>query len=563
MIVAPEGDLKPSTLPKVFNGWVQSSSRDLFAVRTPAGRRRTVLTERMATLTVLLGLTIVFATIHPVLDPDMWWHLSVGEAILQSRSVHFVDPFSFTNPKVWVNSQWLTEAVFAALNRFFGVAGLEALALLLKVVAFLLVFKAFRAANLTRVWVTILFAFGALSVTGGVRPQLMSFLFLAWVALTIHQQRQGANSQSEGQWRFAGLPMFVSMPLLFALWANIHSFYPIAFALLILAIFADYANERLGLKPVLGTKWRKQMALTVFLCAVAVMLTPFGWHSPKQVVVNIVQSSQLPIEEWKPTMAMRHPIVVIWAILLLLWLVCLAWSPKRPDALELLWGGFATFNALTGVRMVALWCLLLAPFVGEHIGRWISQIPRSQLAANRTVPSWVPATVVILFAFAAGLIVSLRFSPSEFAKRERKGYPQRAVAWLRERGLTGNCLARYDWGGYVAWQLGGRMRVFVDGRADFYPMKVLRDFVAAYYGRSNWYQVLNRYGVTVVIVPPDAPIANLLLLRSSEWRCVYRDETALVFIRRALVSSPPSRPTKLQRATSRTAATPLQTAAKR
>ncbi len=512
------------------------------------------LTERMATLTVLLGLTIVFATMHPILDPDMWWHLAVGEAVLQNRSVHFVDTLSFTNPQVWVNSQWLTETVFATLNRFIGIAGLEALSLLLKVVTFLLVFKAMKAPNLTRVWVTILFAFGALSVTGGVRPQLVSFLFLAWLALTIHQQRQKASLGDKNQWRFAGLPMFISMPMLFAFWANIHSFYPIAFALLVLAIVADYANERRSHQPILGPQWRKQMALTILLCSVAVMLTPFGWHSPKQVIVNIVQSGQLPIEEWKPVMAMRHPITVIWTILLLFWLVCLAWSPKRPDALELLWGAFATFNALTGVRMVALWCLLIAPFMGEHIGQWIVQLSHSQTTRRQTQPpAWLPATIVVLFAFLAGLIVAVRFSPSEFVKRERKEYPKEAVAWMKEQNLTGNCFARYEWGGYVAWQLKGRVKVFVDGRADFYPMKVLKDFMTAYYGRANWQRVLNRYGVTIVVVSPNAPLANLLLLRSSEWRCVYRDKIALVFTRRALAFSPQDQPRKPQTVVARMA----------
>lgn len=505
----------------------------------------------MANLAVFLGLTIVFATIHPILDPDMWWHLAVGELILQNRSVHFVDTISFTNLKVWVNSQWLTEAVLAALYPLIGITGLEVLALLLKVAAFMLVFKAMNAPNLTRIWVTILFAFGALSVTGGVRPQLVSFLFLAWIALTIHQQRQNAGSQNKSLWRFAGLPMFISMPLLFALWANIHSFYPIAFVLLVLAVIADYANERRRQQPFLGAGWRKQMLLTILLCAVAVTLTPFGWNSPKQVLVNILQSSQLPIEEWKPVMAMRHPITVIWTVLLLLWFICLAWSPKRPDALELLWGAFATFNALTGIRMVALWCLLVAPFVGEHIGLWVAQLSRTQTSNQTQPPTWLPATVVALFAFLAGLIIAVKFSPREFVKREQRGYPKEAVAWMKEQGLTGNCFARYEWGGYVAWHLKGRVRVFVDGRADFYPMRVLRDYITAYYGRSNWQRVLNRYGATIVLVPPDAALANLLLLRSSEWRCVYRDKISLIFTRRALAVSPRNQLTKPRRVASK------------
>ena len=522
------------------------------------------MSERTATLTVVLGLVIVFALSHPILDPDMWWHLAVGKAILQNRSVHFVDPFSFTNPQIWVNSQWLAEAFFALINGFVGIIGLEALALFLKVSAFLLVFKAMQAPPLTRTWVTILFAFGSVSVAGGVRPQLFSLLFLAWLALTVHQHRLRANSQKEPKWLFAGLPMFISMPLLFAFWANIHSFYPIAFALLTLALIADYANEWRRHQPVLGVGWRKQMALTISLCALAVMLTPFGWHSPKQVLVNIVQSSQLPIEEWKPVAAMRHPITVIWTGLLLLWLFCLAWSPKRPDALELLWGAFVTFNALTGVRMISLWCLLIAPFVGEHIGAWMSQFSRSHKGLNRTEPpSWVPASIVALFAFLAGIIFALKFSPNEFVKRESKMYPQEAIVWMRRSGLTGNCFARYEWGGYVIWRSGDRVKVFVDGRADFYPMRVLRDFIAAYYGRANWQRVLNRYGVTIVLVPSDASLANLLLLRSSEWRLVHRDKTALIFIRRALAFSPQNRPTKHRTVASQTESGQPPVAAKR
>jgi len=545
----------------------------------------------MSTLTVAFGLVIVFATAHPVLDPDMWWHLAVGDAIFQHRSVHFVDPLSFTNPKVWVNSQWLSEAIFAALYRRVGVVGLEVLALVLKVATFLLVFKAMNAPPLTKVWVTLLFASGALPVMGGVRPQLLSFLFLAWLTLTIHRYRQkpkmwvqGAEcemqSHSEAKTDFLFRSVFrtshtalFALPLLFALWSNTHSFYPIAFVLILLAILADYLNERRGARDrgrrtgfggqtILGSVWRRQMALALILSAVVVIVTPFGWHSPKQVIVNIVQSSQLPIEEWKPAIAMRHPLVMIWAFLLLLWLFCLAWSPKRPDVLELLWGAFATLSALTGVRMIVLWSIVLAPFVGEHLGQWISQTAQETSKRRQpAVPVWLPSVTLTLIAFLAGLILAMRFNLSEFVKREQKEYPQKAVAWLKSAGLRGNCLTRYDWGGYLAWQLKGKVKVFVDGRADFYPPKVMNDFIAAYFGKANWRSVLDKYGVTMVIAPPDAPISNLLSMHASGWRCVYRDKVAVVFIRRALATFQQNQLTKLQTANGRTELTlPLTSA---
>ncbi|MCS7263490.1 MAG: hypothetical protein NZ805_01505 [Armatimonadetes bacterium] len=516
------------------------------------------MTDRMAFGATAFALIALFSASHPVLDPDMWWHLAVGEAIWHNRSVQFVDPLSFTNAQVWVNSQWLSEVIFFKVSEFLGLRRLEFFAMLIKVATFLIVFASMRSKPLTKVWLTILFAFVAFPVLGGARPQLFSFLFIALLALKIHKQRQLAIDGNETQRsNFAGLSDALFLPLLFALWANIHSFYPLAFALLVIAVFADWANERMGLQAAMGSVWRRKMAIAIVFCGLAVTITPFGWHSAKQVIVNIVQSSQLPIEEWKPAMQMRHPLVFIWALLLLLWLVCLAWSPKRPDALEIFWGLFVTFNALMGVRMVALWCLIVAPFFCEHISQWLSQ---SKIFNRQTEGlKWLPTSTVVLLAFLAGLILALKFSQNEFQKMEQKEYPKGAVAWLMERNLKGNCLTRYDWGGYVAWRTKGQIKVFVDGRADFYPLKVMRDFIALYYGRANWEQVLNRYGVNIVLVPPDAPVANLLTLKTGDWRIAYRDKVAVIFLRRALAFSERALLWRHQRVISRKATMPLQT----
>ena len=255
---------------------------------------------RTALVTVTAVLVTLFAAAPPHLDPDMWWHLAVGSEVLRRSSVHFADPFSFTHPAVWVNAQWLSELFFAVLQRWVGVMGLEFLAVLLKAAAFLVVFSTMDAPPLTRVWVTLLFALGAFPTMGGVRPQLFSYLLIAALARWLHRCRQQFASPHQSPISDLSLrsPFPFWLPCLFALWANLHSFYPIAFALLLLAVIADVWNERKGWKPALGRNWRRQMLMVLALCLVAVNLTPFGWHSVKQVIVNIAQSSQLPIEEW-------------------------------------------------------------------------------------------------------------------------------------------------------------------------------------------------------------------------------------------------------------------------
>lgn len=494
-----------------------------------------MVSKWIALLTVTFGLIALFSAANPVLDPDMWWHLAVGEEILSRKTVYFADPFSFTHQAVWVNAQWLTEIIFALVNRSVGIIGLELLTLLLKVVAFLLVFAVMDAPYLTRVWLTLLFAFGAFPVMGGARPQLFSYIFLAAIAFWLHRQRQDKETWRQGDSEkqshlITFSPFLFVLPFLFALWANLHSFYPVAFALLVLALLADWWNERKGWKPAMSAIQRRQFALALLISVFALLFNPFGWHSPIQVIINIVQSSQLPIEEWKPVTEMRHPMVFIWCGLLLLWVACVAWSPKRMDALEFLWGSFLTVSAFSGVRMIAVWCLVMAPFAAKHLGAWLSSVGTA--STKKVAPKGAPITVAVVCVLLALLIVAVKFSPTEFAKRERKEYPQRTVMWMKRQSISGRCLTRYDWSGYVSWRLQRQCSVFVDGRADFYPLSVMRDFITVYSGGSKWRQILNRYGVNIVLLPPNEPLVSLLLLCPNEWQLVYRDRQAVVFVRR-------------------------------
>lgn len=470
------------------------------------------MAPRQAWLIAIGTFVALFSAIHPVLDPDMWWHLVVGEEILNRRSVHFIDPFSFTHPTHWVNTQWLAEVFFAAFQEALGLLALEAFALALKVGAFLFVFATTTAPFLTRLWVVVLCALCAAPVMGGVRPQLFSYLSLSALSWWLHRYRKGQ-----------GNPFW--LPVLFALWANIHSFYPIAFGLFSLALIADFWDERMGWGPTMTRRKRWHLFVALLLSAFSLGLTPFGWEGIRQVIANIVKSSQLPIVEWQPLLKTRHPVVYLWSFLLLLWVIGIGWSPKRMDTLEFFWGSVLTLSVLSGVRMVALWCLLMAPFLADHIGAWTERKARS-------VRPWSPRFATFLSLSVGGIVFIWSFSPPRLQRREGEEYPRAAISWMEGQKVLGRCFVRYGWAGYVLWRLKGRCQVFVDGRADFYPLSVMRDYLAAYQGRKNWREILKRYGVNLVLIPPDTPLASLLRLCPDEWRKAYEDERAILFIRK-------------------------------
>src|SRR5262245_39624486 len=59
----------------------------------------------------------------PILDPDIWWHLRVGEWIVQNRTLPANDPFT-QEARPWVAYSWLYEVVVYVLHQALGLTGI-------------------------------------------------------------------------------------------------------------------------------------------------------------------------------------------------------------------------------------------------------------------------------------------------------------------------------------------------------------------------------------------------------------------------------------------------------
>jgi hypothetical protein len=69
----------------------------------------------------------------------------------------------------------------------------------------------------------------------------------------------------------------------------------------------------------------------------------------------------------------------------------------------------------------------------------------------------------------------------------------------------------------------------VDGRADLYGDDLLHQFQQAIQLRDGWKQVLDRWGVEAVLVPPSGALAQGLLL-DDRWHAEIQDSRAILFL---------------------------------
>jgi hypothetical protein len=72
------------------------------------------------------------------------------------------------------------------------------------------------------------------------------------------------------------------------------------------------------------------------------------------------------------------------------------------------------------------------------------------------------------------------------------------------------------------------MKVFVDGRSDFYGDKLEMEYVGLMDVKYDWKEKLAKYDVDTVLLPVNAALASAMK-ESSRWRVVYDDGFAIVF----------------------------------
>ncbi len=167
----------------------------------------------------ILWFSIVLAAglyiVGPIVDPDLWWHITAGKWMLAHASVPRVDYWNlYAVGTPWRAYSWSNELLFALVDKHLGIHGLLSLKVLFAVLLSFSLFYCFG--KIANDWF-----FGAL--LGGfataacynhftLRPQTLVWTYYVWLLyLLISIEAGGLNKRN-------GLLLFG----LFSVWANTH-----------------------------------------------------------------------------------------------------------------------------------------------------------------------------------------------------------------------------------------------------------------------------------------------------------------------------------------------------
>src|SRR6059036_1260082 len=189
------------------------------------------LAERLSARTLLLGgvMTVILALFIGVeQDPDFWWHLKIGQWMVQHGQLPSMDIFTFTaTGHSWTDHEYLTEILMWLTYSTLGLAALCIAFGLLTWAGFWLIYMQVRRQPFVFIGVGLAIAAVAGSPIWGPRAQMITFalscLELYWL-----------------QGYLAGRSRAINLfPLVMVLWANLHGGWVIGFVWLGIAIASE------------------------------------------------------------------------------------------------------------------------------------------------------------------------------------------------------------------------------------------------------------------------------------------------------------------------------------
>ncbi len=470
-------------------------------------------------------------------DTDTWWHLQAGRATWESGHILRSDIFSHTRQgQPWINHSWLSQVLLYLLFHHFGYAGLGLFQALVVTLAFGFVYAQMEGPVFLRALVIILAA-AASAVIWIARPQLLSFLLTAVVGYLLHLFK----------WRRVNRLWL--LPPLFVLWVNLHGGYALGFILLAGFLAGEVFNHLLPYPPDADAPrlpWRAIGLVTLvaglsFLCLVLNPYTTRMWtYYLETVRINVLQDF---IQEWQSPNF--HPLSAqpfIW-----LWLATLAavgLSGRRLDGVDLALVAGLSYSALLAGRNIGPFALVAAPVLSRHaaaaLDRWTAAArargwlgpPRRRretgVAPRWALVNWLLLTLVVL---AAGAKAAVPWSAAFNRAHERETLPVGGIEWIRAHRPPGEMFNSYNWGGYLIWHLWPDYRVFVDGRTFLYGDRLLREYLRVRAAAPGFEDVLDEYGVNLVLVEAGSCTA-VALAADEDWTEVYADDIAVIFTRR-------------------------------
>jgi hypothetical protein len=442
----------------------------------------------------LVASLCVFAAARPIADPDIWWHVRLGELIID-HGIPTRETWAFTAiGRTWTPTSWLSDVAFATAHNLFGWRGLIFLKLVLAgvLLTLVLVLVKRRAAPRLAAPVFVLTAVTLLPFLAE-RPQLASLILVVFLAELSWKMLHGRT------------PSWWTVAMIY-FWANIHGMWVLAPICLLVASVAVLSDGRDFSRKVAG-----RGAAIAVLGVASSLITPVG---PRLTVAAIaIREAASDVSEWQPTNLLDR-YSVFFLFLFLIWVAAVSRFEPVPRS-EMVWMIFVFVFSLIAARNIAPAAILVSPHVAHALQRLLEKRLRTMAAAPRVPAAATAACGVAALAVAVSLVIA---RPPLV-----DGLPDEILVDLRSREGSIRVLNSYVVGGYLTGLGAPDVSVAIDGRTELFEPAFVHRYFRAATQMVGWRRLLRELDPDAAVIGRGTQLASEL--RRIGWRVTLTDDS--------------------------------------
>lgn len=485
------------------------------------------MTWRMAVSTGGALLAFFAFVYTPIADSDFWWHITAGQWIVEYGRLPLTDPsaiYSAADPvrnDTVLRGQWLGQVLLFELFNHGGSAGVIALrALLLTGCLGLLFWRAQRLGAAAWACWAVLIPGGLLALGfANDRPQLFSYLLAALLFLVLDVYERNRDRR-----------LLWTLPLIGALWANLHAAFLLAVVLLPLYVAGLWLQGRFKRQNFRDQHGALALGAIAFLAAT--WINPNGLTAYRYLFSLEGSALQAATSEYISSFALYqlgNTVPQLWVAMLYILAIpaCAGlWHRDRPRLALVI---FLAVIAAWSYRYLAFMVFIAGPYLAAGLSQSLNIKSRFFVPGAGLFVWLVPVAAVAAITAGVQNGVALRSGVN------RNLFPVAALDALGAQNISGKIFNHMQWGGYLQWHLGTHAHLYVDGRMlDSARLEPYRHILWA---TPDGIRLLQREQFDMVMLPPGNrftgeryALTDYLLMQPA-WRKVYQDHDAVVFVR--------------------------------
>ncbi len=471
-------------------------------------------------------IAIFFASVIPLQDPDIWFHLKSGE-IIATRGIIHTDVFSFSAAgREWFPYEWLFQWFMYEAQQLLGLGAIPYIIAAIVTIQMGIWYKIshhiFDVPTVPSLGILIFFYISIAEFISA-RPHIVAYTILLaelYVMLLYTVKRKN--------WLWITIPLTL-------IWANFHGS-----IFLSIALFGAYGLVNLTQGTITKSQWHTKAGVTLLLWSAVsgiVSILPPLWITQYRLLW-IFWNDRLFIsrfiDEWTPLSTNPFAFRFVSGVTFLIcsaftvetvrnkqWKQALFIVPVLPFLYLMYEASRNVYLGYITLTLMAIWIVKMAL---EHL----------ETPIIRTLYAITGSCIVIYYA---SQYPSKRFVP-------RLYYPVKATQFIKDNHMRGHMFNEYGYGGYMLYHLYPDIQIFYDGRTDVYLCCEMRDTMDLAVKKNlsdTAYKIMldslwKKYDISYVVSRPQKHSVlrkmSRILTDDPDWYLIYWDDDTQIFAKK-------------------------------